>query len=263
MVMLKNNKIKEKILAGGKVMGTFYNLASVQGVEILAECGIDCVVIDGEHGPVDVETASNLIIAAENRDLTPFVRVKDFQRNSILRMLDAGAMGLIIPFIKSMDEVRALVGYGKYWPLGERGCGWSRKANFGLEPMLVNDIQEYLRWSNENTLLIPQCETLEALGCIEEMAALDGVDGIFLGPFDLSVSMGIPTQFSHPDFLAAQDRVIKACKVSNKFSFTIATSPEQAKEKFEKGYDGVMAGGVTFLANGAKGYVNGVKKLGY
>ncbi len=260
--MLGKNKIKEKMENGGKVAGAFMSLGYSGVVEILAMAGLDFIMIDTEHGPFDVETASQLIIAAENRGMTPFVRVKDFHRNSILKMLDVGAMGLLIPFIKTVDEVKELVSYGKYKPIGDRGCGFGRKSGYGLEQMVAN-IEDYFNWANENTLLIPQCETVEALESIEDIVAIKGVDAIFIGPFDLSVAMGIPKQFNHPDFLAAQDRVLKACKKENKYCFTLGMNPADAKAKFDLGFDGVLTGDTTFLTTGVMSYVKGIRDLGY
>lgn len=261
--MLGTNKVKEKILSGGKVVGAFMNLGSTGVVEVLGQAGLDFVMIDTEHGPFDVETASQYIMASEIRGMAPFVRVKDSNRNSILKMLDVGAMGMLIPFIKTVDEVKELVSYGKYRPIGDRGCGFGRKACYGLEPLAAGNIQEYFDWANENTLLIPQCETVEALECIEEIAAVEGVDGIFIGPFDLSVAMGIPKQFDSPEFMAAIERVLKACKAANKFCFTLGMSPEDAKNKFEMGFDGVLSGDATFLAAGVLQYLGAIKALGY
>lgn len=115
------NKLKEKMLRGEKTLGTFHELGSASVIECIGYAGFDYVVIDSEHGPFETETALNYIRAARSVDLVPLVRVKDSSRGSILKMLDVGAMGLIIPNINSVEEVRELVNYGKYFPVGQRG----------------------------------------------------------------------------------------------------------------------------------------------
>ena len=114
--MLANNKLLEKYENGQKVCGAFFNLDSTVVVEIFAQLGLDFVVIDAEHSPYGVESAARFVMAAEVRGMTPIVRVKDANRNSILKMLDIGAKGLLIPFVKTVDEVKEIVSYGKYFP---------------------------------------------------------------------------------------------------------------------------------------------------
>jgi 4-hydroxy-2-oxoheptanedioate aldolase len=261
--LLEKNRVKEKILGGEKVVGTFCNLGSTAVVEILGQLGFDFVIIDTEHGPGAVESAVALIMAAEVRGLPPFVRVKEADRNSILRMLDIGAMGLLIPFVKSLAEVRKIVAYGKYRPVGDRGFGLTRKNCFGLEPLMADRMEAYFEWANENTLLIPQCETVECLEQIEDIVALEGVDGIFIGPYDLSIAMGIPGQFHHPDLVAAMNRVLEACKRAGKFCLTMGVTAEEAKRRFEEGYDGAVTVDASLLAAGVMGHLNGIKKYGY
>lgn len=260
--MITNNKIRAKMQEGKKVTGAFFGLDSTASVEVLGQAGLDFIMIDTEHGPIDVETASQFVIACELWGMTPFVRVKDHNRNSILKMLDIGAMGLLIPFIKTPDEVRELVGYGKYRPIGDRGFGPTRKNGYAQDPM-INKIEDYFEWANRETLLIPQCETVEALESIEEITAIEGVDGIFVGPFDLSVAMGIPKQFSAPVFVEAMQRVLAACKKNGKFCWTLGMTPQDAKAKFEMGFDGALALDTDFLAAGVRQYIEGIKKLGY
>ena len=260
--MLTKNKVKEKILSGEKVIGAFFNLGSPAVIEIIGQCGLDFIVIDTEHGPFDVETVSSLIMAAEIRGITPFVRVKDGQRNSILRMLDVGAMGLFVPFVKTVGEVLEIVNCGKYRPLGDRGLGFGRKSGYGMEPLVFGRIEDYFEWANENTLLIPQCETVEAVNEIEKIVGIDGVDGIFIGPYDLSVSMDIPRQFDHPEFTASIERVLKACKEAGKYAFTIGITPEDARQKFKQGFDGVLTSDISLLISGAIAYLSGTKRPG-
>lgn len=262
IIMLRNNKVKQKLLGGEKLIGAFLNLESPAVAEILGLLGYDFVLIDTEHGPGDAESAQDIIRAALLRDITPMVRVRQLDRSSILKMLEVGAEGLLIPFVKSAAEVRQIVQYAKYTPIGEKGFGYSRKTGYGLEKE-IKDLDMFFAWSNENTLVIPQCETVQCLEHIEEIAAIDGVDGVFVGPFDLSVSMGIPGQTEHPDFIAATERIVKACKKAGKFCMVFSMLPEQAKKYFDAGFDGIAASDVRFMSDGAGSLIKDIKKLGF
>ena len=258
---MKNNPLYEKMRRGEKVLGAFFNLGSVPAVEVLAQSGLDFIMFDSEHGPCDVESMSAFVIASEARDITPIIRVKDGQRNSVLKMLDIGAMGVLVPFIKTVDEVRQLVSYGKYRPVGDRGYGMTRKNCYCLDP-ITKRAEDYFEWANRETMIIPQCETKEALECIEEIAAVKGVDGIFVGPFDLSVSMGIPTQFQNPVFQDALRRVLKACRDNGKFCWILALTPEDAINKLNMGFDGALGMDSMFLINDARRYVDTIRGAG-
>ena len=133
------------------------------------------------------------------------MRVRDSSRAAVLHALDLGARGIIIPDVQSVEEARRLVEYAKYHPLGARGFAFSRSAKYGFLPEL-KQIGDYFTATNQRTILMPQCETAGALEHIEEIAALDGIDGIFVGPYDLSVALGAPARFATPRFAEALDR---------------------------------------------------------
>jgi 4-hydroxy-2-oxoheptanedioate aldolase len=230
--------IAERLRNGEKVLGTFFELGSATAVECLGISGLDFCLIDTEHGPFNVETAMDFVRAAERRGIAPFVRIKDATRPSVLKMLDIGAKALIIPYINSVEEVKKLVEYGKYYPLGLRGFAPARAAGFGYEDF-PEDLSEYFRSANRSTMIIPQCETSGCLEQIEEIAALEGVDGIFVGPYDLSVSLGKPGQLSDPLVTGAIDRVLKVCKKAGKAAFIYAGTEEGARKCFKDGFDGV------------------------
>ena len=260
---MEKNRVKAKMEAGEKVVGTFFALDSVPAVELLAKLGYDLIMIDTEHGPFDVETAEKFVIASEAAGITPFVRVKDTTRGSILKMLDIGARGLLVPFIKDPAQVKEVISYGKYRPLGDRGFGPGRAAGYAVDPKIIGNIEDYFSFSNSENLIIPQCETVEALERIEEIADIEGVAGIFIGPFDLSISMGIPRQFGEPRFIEAMKKVVKVCHERGKFAWILAGTPEDAEYKFGLGFDGVLNMDLTLFMNGASAFINGVnEKLG-
>lgn len=257
--MLKKNLLKEKMNQAQKVIGSFFTLGSAACIEILSGTGLDFLLIDTEHGPFDLEDSLQYVMACELHGITPLVRVKDSQRNSILKMLDIGAMGLVVPNIKSVDEVKQTVEYGKFPPVGERGLGTGRKVCYGMEEDF-QDLDRYFAWANRETLLIPQCETREALDCIEEITALPGVDGIFIGSFDLTVSLGIAKQFDSDMFLDAVRRIRDACHTNGKFCWILGRTADAAADYLRTGFDGILAGDAGFLFQGAAEYVRSVRE---
>ncbi len=258
---MKSNAILEKYKKREKVIGAFFNSGTVVSAEVLGQLGFDFIVIDTEHCQYDLSNVESYIRAAEYRGLLPIVRVVDCSRNSILKMLDMGAMGLFLPFIKTAEEVRQAVSFSKYPPLGERGLGHAHKVGYGLDPIVNSGrAEDYLEWANENTLLIPQCETAEAVENIEEILDVDGVAGVFIGPYDLSISLGIPCQFDDPKFKNAVKQVIDACKKADKMVLSMGMTPEDARYKFEIGMDGVLATDTSFLIRAAKNYIQDIRK---
>ncbi len=233
------NKLKKKIEEGEPVIGTFFCLNSVLAVECIGLAGLDFLVIDSEHSPADVENTLNFILAAELRGITPLVRIKNHNRDSILKMLDIGAKGLVIPCIEKPEEVRNIVKYGKYYPLGQRGVAMARSGGFGFKAFSGGDIEEYFQICNQETILIPQCETSGFLENIEEICSLSGIDGIFIGPYDLSVALKKPAKFDAPEFLAAIKRILKVAKDAGKFIFIHANNIKEAKQYLKDGFNGV------------------------
>ena len=219
-------------------IGTFFELGGRGVMECLSRTGLDYVIIDTEHGPFSVETAADLIVAAENGGLLPYVRIGDIRRPYVLRMLDIGARGLIVPNIRTADQVRELVSYAKFPPLGNRGYCPSRTSHWGADEW-AKDAFAYMEECNRRCKVIPQCETKDALEQIEEIAAIPGVDGIFVGPCDLSIELGIPLQFENPVLIAAIERILKACKDNGKDSYIFAGNMKDAVKWKDYGFDSV------------------------
>lgn len=243
----------QKLAAGQGVVGTFCHLGGPAVAECLSLSGLDYVVIDAEHGPFQEESTGEMIRAVQLHNAEAFVRVRDSSRAAVLHALDLGARGIIIPDVHSLDEVRNLVKYAKYYPLGARGFAFCRSAHYGFLPSL-KDIGEYFNAMNRHTILMPQCETVESLEHIEEIAAVEGIDGIFVGPYDLSVALGAPARFSEPPFTEALNRVIQACQSAGKLAFIYANTMLEAKAYFRHGYQGAAIGTDTsFLIKAIQG----------
>lgn len=236
------NKLAEKLKTNAKPIGTFFELGSPSVIEALGRTGLDFVILDNEHGPFEAESSRDFARAAETVGLTAIARVREVSRPAVLKLLDVGVQGLIVPDVHTVEQVRQIVEYAKYFPLGKRGFCPSRKDGWGFDEMAQQSVPQQMAYWNEQTLVIPQCETVGALEQIEEIVALEGVDGIFIGPFDLSISMGIPGQFEHPDFIAALERVQKACRDAGKFCMIFAGSASAVTERFRQGYDAVAYG---------------------
>ena len=235
-----NNKkhIRGGISVSKATFGTFVELGGRGAMEALSRTGLDYVIIDTEHGCFSEETTADLILAAEKGGLLPYVRIGDIRRPYVLRMLDIGARGLIVPNIRSADQVRELIDYAKFPPLGRRGYCPNRTTGWGADDW-GKDVNAYMASCNDRCKLIPQCETREALEQIEEIAALDGVDGVFIGPCDLSIDLGIPLQFDHPLLLDAIARILAACKKFNKETYIFAGNMVDAKKWAAFGFDSV------------------------
>jgi 4-hydroxy-2-oxoheptanedioate aldolase len=231
------NKMRAKMLDGKKVIGLMFESGNTTIAECCALAGLDYIIIDTEHGPFEAETVMELCCTCARRGMTPLVRVKEISRPAILKMLDVGAMGLIIPCVKTIDEIKQIISYGKYFPKGNRGVAFARGNGFGYaEP---KPLTEYFEDCNRETMLIPQCETKECLEQIETVVNIDGVDGIFVGPYDLSTALGKPGQFDDPEVVAAIARVLQACKAAKKPAFIYADTAEAAHKHYQNGFDSV------------------------
>ena len=223
---------------GRTSFGTFFELGGRGAMESLSRTGLDYVIIDAEHGCFSEETAADYILAAESGGLPPYVRIGDIRRPCVLRMLDIGARGLIVPQIQNVEEVKELVSHAKFPPLGKRGYCPNRTTGWGADDW-SKDVRAYMDECNRRCKLIPQCETRGALEEIEEIAALPGVDGIFIGPCDLSIDLGIPLQFDNPLLIRAVERVLKACQDNGKESYIFAGNMADALRWAKAGFDSV------------------------
>jgi 2-keto-3-deoxy-L-rhamnonate aldolase RhmA len=176
-------------------------------MSVLADAGFDFVIIDGEHGPFGIETMADLSRAARQAGMTPIVRVPELGYAAVTRPLDAGAQGIMVPRITHPDEVRQVVTLMKYPPMGRRGSVLGR----GHTQFRGGSLAETMEDANARSFLVVQVETREALDRVDEIAAVQGVDAVLLGPTDLSVALGIPGKLTDPLLQGAIDRVLRAC----------------------------------------------------
>lgn len=233
------NRLRERIAEKGNAAGTFLGVTTVPIMECLGYTGLDFVIIDTEHGPYDTQPMSDLIQAAEKGGMAPIVRIADVTHKEIQRAVDNGAQGLIVPCLRTVEEFQKAVELAKFAPLGNRGFIKGRGSGFGNLPWAAGSLEDYMKNSNERVLLLPQCETKEALAEIEKIVAIDGLDGIFIGPFDLSISMGIPGKFEDPVFLEAVAHILHVCKQAGKLCMIYTNTVEEARRYLAQGFDAV------------------------
>ena len=207
--MRQPNPIKEALRQGQVVIGTMIVQARAPAfIQLFAQFGLQYVFLDMEHGPYNLETASDLILTARLAGITPLVRVGETQYTLYSRLLDAGAQGIMTPRVESVEQVHSILRYTKYPPRGERGL--SRLASH----VDFSDIKvpPFVEWANENLLTIIQIESKQAVDNIDALISVPGVDIVVMGMDDLSMSLGIPGDTKHPLAEAALDRVVSACQ---------------------------------------------------
>ncbi len=236
-----HNNLIEGFASGKQALGMFLELEHNIAAECLGLSGLDFFIADAEHGTFDAKSAAAAITAGRLRGIEPLVRTQDATRPSVLKMLDIGAAGLIVPYIQNIDEVKRLVEFAKYAPVGSRGFAWTRSAGFGKDAA-SHKLEEHFSICNTQTLLIPQCETAGCLAEIEKIADLKGVDGIFIGPYDLSIALGVPGAMASPVLQSAIIRILDACKSSGKLSFIFAGDIPTARQRLKEGFDAVACG---------------------
>lgn len=227
------NKCLNALKQNKKVIGTFVEINGRGIIESLASSGLDFCILDAEHSPLSSESLESLIQTSLHHSLTPFVRIPEISRAHILKSLDSGAQGLIIPFIDTVEQVKEMINLAKFAPLGNRGYCPTINTNF------VSCGLEYMKECNQTQLIIPQCETLAAYQNIDEIVNLEGVDGIFVGPLDLSIALSIPFELDSPILKNAIKNILDSCKKAHKLSFIFAASIEKAREYHSLGFDGV------------------------
>jgi 4-hydroxy-2-oxoheptanedioate aldolase len=226
-----SNQLKQQLQAGKSAVGMFITSTDPSLTEIAGIAGFDFVVIDTEHGPLQPMDVMNHVRAAEAKGITPICRSTNGETTTILRILDVGAHGVQVPQVNSAAEAAQAVAAAKYYPEGSRGMAIPRALDFGL-----NDLMGSFTRSNREALIVVHCETAASLNSIEEIAGVDGVDIIFLGPFDLSQSLGIPGQVNHPSIQKAAKTILTACERNGKAAGIFASDGVQAKQRMEEGF---------------------------
>ncbi|AXI00143.1 2,4-dihydroxyhept-2-ene-1,7-dioic acid aldolase [Sporosarcina sp. PTS2304] len=230
------NKTKAMLKENKKTIGSWLQLASPMSAEIIAKAGFDWAMIDMEHGPGDIMTLINQCQALNAYDVEPLVRAPWNDKVIIKKILDAGVTGILVPYVGTAEEAKEVVAAAMYPPTGVRGIAPSPRAGgFGM-----NDLN-YLQHANDEMLVLVAIETPEGVENVEEILAVEGVDGIFVGPMDLATSMGHFCNPANEEVQQAIAKVEKAVAKTDKFIGTVAGSIDQAMALYEKDYTFVVA----------------------
>ena len=248
------NMLKEKLSEGKQCYGVWVSLEAPFCTEIMSGMGYDYLVFDTEHSPLDILTVQTLMQAMRDGCSTPLVRVWWNDIVAIKRALDIGAHGVIVPWINSREEAEAAVKATRYAPEGLRGCGPRRASLF--DP-------DYYETADKETTVICQIETSKAVENIEEIVAVDGVDATYIGPADLSASMGHLGEMTHPEVQAAIDRVYDVTKAAGKKAGIHIGAGKTIEDRMHRGYDLKTLGrDVDYLKDAIEGQMKnlGIKK---
>ena len=252
-------KIKDKLNSGKVSIGSWMSMAHPSIAEILAMAGYDWVVIETEHTAIDVSEVLRLIIAIEQRGSIPLVRLAWNDPIQAKAVLDSGAAGIIVPMVNTKAEAELAVKMTKYPPMGFRGVGLARAQGYGV------NFDEYVNCANADTLLLLQIEHIDAVNNIEEILSVPGIDGTYIGPYDLSMSLGIPGQLNHPDVIKAKNKVLEATLKKGLVAGIHCVHSDSAytdsKLAIQQGYRFIAIGtDILFLGNSARSVYAEIQK---
>jgi 2-keto-3-deoxy-L-rhamnonate aldolase RhmA len=224
------NTLKHKLAEGKTTVGLWVTLEAPSITEIAVALGLDWVVIDSEHGHLDFKEVLEHIRVTRGTDTTPLVRVQEIEQGLIKRVLDLGAHGILVPQVRDAAEVEQAVRFAKYPPWGVRGVGGERATGWGMT------LKEYTAVANEETMVIPIMETVEAGRNIGEILAVPGVDAIQFGPADYSSSAGYVGQWEGPGVAEELLRIKDAINSAGKACGVLATSKEDLRQRRDQGF---------------------------
>lgn len=250
---MKRNQLKEKLAEQGKALGCWLFINHPVVAEIVGLAGFDCVMIDHEHGPGDFQAALSLMQAVRAAgDTTCLMRVPSNDASYIKRALDIGAQGIMVPMVETPDQAEAVVSACRYPPHGIRGCASSlvRATDYGL------DEAAYLEAIDDELLVICQIETQAGIDNVEAIAAVEGVDMLFVGPADLSASLGYLHNRRDPEFIAALDALLARIRAAGAWAGTVPRADASAHDLLKDDYNLVVGGSdIGLLRDSACAYV--------
>ncbi len=225
---IKTNPVKDKLLKGEPAVGSWISLCSPVSAEMMARIGWDWLVVDVQHSHVGFDTMVNCFRAIQLGGAVPMARVPWNDKIWIQRTLDAGAMGLVIPMVNSVEEAKEAVASTRYSTKGIRSFGGSRLASY-LD-------SNYLTWTEKNLLIMVMIETVKAVENVEAILSVDGVDGGYIGPADLALSMGLELGNPGPDHEAAMLKVVEAAKKVGKIAGKHCNGSEDVNLRISQGF---------------------------
>ncbi len=246
--------LKQRILTGESLLGCFLQLGSPTAAEVCGLAGVDFIVIDAEHSEIDLETTAHMIRAADSVGLPAIVRCAVNEPQVILRYMDLGAAGIQIPQINTVEEAQQVVNSVKYRPIGRRGLASVRAGNYFMNM----SAREYIRMVNDHALVVIHIETPESLSALQEISRVDGIDVLFIGPTDLSYSLGFPGEPNEPAVQDAFNQVISAARQNGKASGMMASNPSAAAQYIDRGIQYITTSDKVELTSGIHRYLSQV-----
>ena len=257
---MQKSRVREKMRRQEPILCTAIHFPNAGLAEFLGRFGFDCLWICTEHVATDQMLLEHMIRACRLTGMDAMVRVVRGNHDDLIRPLECGAKGLMIPRLKTPEEVAKIVYDTRFHPLGQRGIdGANPDADMGFVP-----IAEYTRFANEHTFIVVQVEDHEAVECVEEIAAVEGIDVVFIGPADLSQSYGVPGELKHPKILKAIERTVAACEKSGIYCGTPGLDVEYTKTLMEMGVKFITGpGDFGVLYRGFREVVDVYSELGF
>ena len=236
-------------------IGTWLSVGNPDVPDILETLPFDWFVLDTEHSPISMEVASHMIQAIDDTKIAPLVRVGANDQYLLKQALDIGAHGAVVPLINSRSDAETAVRFSKYPPIGVRGVAPRKSSDYGSR------MGEYIRRANADVVLVAQIETKEALEKIDEIMGVEGLDVMFVGPSDLTMSLGLVDDRSNRRVKEAMKLVVRKCDEFGKIPGTMALTTEEAKNALSMGFRFVsLASDTRYLVEGAKLFLGSVKK---
>ena len=243
---MRPNAVRKSLADGKQVVNGWLAIPSAVSAETMAHCGFDSITIDMQHGLVDYQAAVGMLQALSTTDVTPMARVPWNEPGIMMKLLDAGAYGIVCPMINTREEAERYVAACRYPPMGARSFGPARASLYGGS--------DYHQHANDEVLLFAMVETRTALDNLDEILAVEGLDGVYIGPSDLSLSLGKPPTLAPEDaeVLAAMQTICDATKAKGRFAGVHTDSAKTTRRRFEEGFQFcTILNDVRLMANAA------------
>jgi len=251
-MFIQPNKTKAKLKAGQPAFGVISTSDDSQLAELFGIAGFDYYMLDAEHGLLDPMQVMNVIRTCESTNMTPMIRVGSKDPKLVLQYLDAGMMGIMMPGLESVEEVKMLVDAVKYAPLGKRGLGFSRASG---HMAYTSSAPEYINFSNEQTMVIIQFEDDKLLEVLPELCAVKGLDACVVGPRDLSNNMGFADGPNHPEVQSAIDKAINITRNAGVIAGITAGTRADAEVQATRGATMILTAAQSLVLAGSSNFL--------
>ena len=251
-MFIQENRAKRKLQAGQPTYGVLSTSADPQMAELFGLAGFDYYMLDAEHGLMDAAQVVDVIRACERVNMTPMVRIGSRDPKIVLQYLDAGMMGVMMPALEMVADIKMLIDAVKYPPMGKRGMGLTRASGYIA---VGNEAVDYINFSNDQTMIIPQFEDAALIDRFEEMISQPGVDAVVIGPRDLSLNMGFPDGPNHPEVQEMIDRVVAICNKTGVAAGITAGSRADSARQVARGAKMILAIAQLVIAAGSREFL--------